>query len=745
MSAPSEDPRLTAYALDALDAGDRAEVEALLAESAEARAFVAQVRETASLLESELLSEAAVPFAREVGAPVAPRRRWGAWAMAAGSGLAAAAALAMVFALERADAPPDAVPATAPGGPADESQLPPAARASSELREAPRETVSAKSTPTPGPTHAVAALREQVVTALDSPRPSQPADGLVDGPAAVTTLPSTLGDDTGTDHARWSVSADQTGLTIAGTPTGAEVVVLAQRERDRHLAQGQAATCGEGTLALLASGKADASKDVALRHLVWAPLGGAEQPSHDAFDHDVEEADFLDPRQTPLSTFSIDVDTAAYSLVRRMLNSGRRPPPGVVRLEELINYFEYDDPAPTDGRPFATRVEIAQAPWAPERRLVRIGIKGREVAADALGPKNLVFLLDVSGSMNQPDKLPLLVNAMRVLLDGLQPQDRVAIVVYAGASGVVLPPTPASDRRRIERALGRLKAGGSTNGGAGIGLAYQLARRHWVSGGVNRVILATDGDFNVGVTNQSELVQLVQAQAQTGVFLTVLGFGMGNLNDATLEKLADRGNGNYAYIDTYAEAVKVLGRQLQGTLVTIAKDVKIQVEFNPARVAAYRLIGYENRALADRDFNDDSKDAGEIGSGHSVTALYEVVPAGGSVPGAAVDALRYQQPPAMAGSDELLTVKLRAKAPDGDTSKPYVYPVRDLGLAFGQASTDLRFAAAVAAFGMLLRGSEHAGDADFRQVMAWAAGALGSDPHGDRRAFLQLVKQAAAL
>jgi Ca-activated chloride channel family protein len=341
-----------------------------------------------------------------------------------------------------------------------------------------------------------------------------------------------------------------------------------------------------------------------------------------------DENDFRRATDDPLSTFSIDVDTASYSIVRRMIREGQRPPVGAVRIEELVNYFTYGYPEPSDGRPFSVTTEVAAAPWAPAHRLVRIGLKAKSIEARERAPDNLVFLIDVSGSMMTPDKLPLLVQSMKLLVDQLERKDRVSIVVYAGNTGLVLPPTSGDRRREIREALDRLSAGGSTNGGAGIELAYATARKSFISGGNNRVILCTDGDFNVGVSNQSELVERIEQHAKEGIFLSVLGFGLGNLKDDTMEKLADRGNGNYAYIDSLAEARKVLVQQAGGTLVTVAKDVKIQVEWNPAQVGAYRLIGYENRMLAAQDFNDDKKDAGEIGAGHSVTALYEVVPQG---------------------------------------------------------------------------------------------------------------------
>jgi len=462
----------------------------------------------------------------------------------------------------------------------------------------------------------------------------------------------------------------------------------------------------------------------------------------------IDESGFRRTAQAPLSTFSIDVDTAAYANVRRFLTGGALPPADAVRIEELINYFAYRDAPPRDGEPFAVHAETFVCPWQPQHELVRIGLKAREIDASARPEANLVFLLDVSGSMSDPNKLPLVKRSLELLVDQLNPRDRVAIVVYAGASGLVLEPTRGDERARILSALEHLEAGGSTNGGEGIELAYALAQAGHRPGVASRVILATDGDFNVGVTSEGELTRLVEKKARGGVFLSVLGFGMGNYKDSMLEKLADRGNGNYAYIDTQNEARKALVEQLSGTLITVAKDVKIQVEWNPALVSAYRLIGYENRVLADEDFLDDAKDAGEIGAGHHVTALYEVVPAGVPAPGGKVEPLRYQTaraPRDAAFGTELATVKLRWKAPDGDESKPLAVAVAAGVTPLAEASADARFAAAVAAFGMLLRDSEHRGNASFDEVVALAQPALRDDPHGLRAEFVSLVRTAQRL
>ena len=464
----------------------------------------------------------------------------------------------------------------------------------------------------------------------------------------------------------------------------------------------------------------------------------------------VRENEFVTAKDNPLSTFSIDVDTASYSNVRRFLDEEIRPPAGAIRTEELLNYFRYNYPQPTRDDPFSVNLEVSRAPWNPERELVRIGLRGRELPAEERGPANLVFLIDVSGSMDEPNKLPLLQRSLSALVENLYDEDRVAILTYAGSSGLVLAPTEGAKKREILEAITNLRAGGSTHGSEGIRLAYETAREHFRKDGNNRVILCTDGDFNVGVTNESELQKLIEKERESGVFLSVLGFGTGNLNDSTMEVLANKGNGNYAYIDSISEGRKVLVEQMGSTLFTIAKDVKIQVEFNPDRVAGYRLIGYENRLLAKEDFSDDKKDAGEIGVGHTVTALYEIIPAGQAVPGSpSVDPLKYQRPEqdanAASTSNELLTVKLRYKAPDGDKSKLMEVPfTADNIPSFDAASEDFRFASAVAAFGMKLRGSPDAGKISWPEIQDIARGALGNDPGSYRAEFLTLVEKVKA-
>ncbi len=483
---------------------------------------------------------------------------------------------------------------------------------------------------------------------------------------------------------------------------------------------------------------------------ILAPQGGKQPPAaqHESegpeeYEH-VPENPFLRVADQPLSTFSIDVDSASYTNVRRFLHLGKLPPPDAVRVEELVNYFPYDYEPPTDGKPFAVHLESSACPWNKEHRLLRVGLKGRIL--EKRPPSNLVFLIDVSGSMDEPNKLPLVQAALRILSRQLTRDDHVAMVVYAGNSGVVLPSTAGNLNGRILDAIEALKAGGSTNGAAGIELAYKIASDNFIKDGTNRVILATDGDWNVGATTHADLLQLITDKAASGVFLTVLGFGMGNYKDGTLEMLADKGNGNYAYVDSLSEARKVLVEQMAGTLCTIAKDVKIQIEFNPARVAGYRLVGYENRMLAKEDFNDDKKDAGEIGAGHTVTALYELIPAGKEVAAPSVDPLKYQAAPApTAPSPEACTVKLRYKEPQGTESALISVPYEDKGGAFDDASNDFRFAAAVAGYGMKLRHSQYAKGYTWDALVEVASGALGADHDGYRAEFLDLVKKAKDL
>jgi Ca-activated chloride channel family protein len=441
------------------------------------------------------------------------------------------------------------------------------------------------------------------------------------------------------------------------------------------------------------------------------------------------------------------VDKASYSNIRRFILRGQLPPPDAVRVEEMINYFTYNYPQPKKEHPFSISTQYVSCPWDSRHRLIHVGIQGKEIAMDNMPANNLVFLVDVSGSMADPNKLPLLQSGLKLLIDQMRSQDKIAIVVYAGAAGVVLPSTPGNQKEKITEALDNLQAGGSTAGGEGIVLAYKTAKDNFLKEGNNRVILATDGDFNVGVSSDGDLVRLIEKKREEGVFLTVLGFGTGNYKDSKMEQLADKGNGNYAYIDNILEAKKTLVKEMGGTLLTIAKDVKIQVEFNPAKVKGYRLVGYENRLLNNEDFNDDKKDAGELGSGHNVTAIYEIIPAGSEELIAAVDSLKYQKnihaPRSV--SNEVMTIKFRYKEPKESVSKLITEVVQDKRTDLLQAPEDVRFACAVAEFGMLLRDSKFKGTASYPGVLALAKASKGKDEEGYRAEFIRLVEMAELL
>jgi len=476
----------------------------------------------------------------------------------------------------------------------------------------------------------------------------------------------------------------------------------------------------------------------------------AQEPKWNTEDYTpIVENEFQTALDAPLSTFSIDVDNASYSNCRRYINDGVLPPPGAVRIEEFINYFDYDYPQPKGKRPFSIQTEIADCPWTNGHKLVHIGLQGKEIAKQNMPASNLVFLLDVSGSMNHYKKLPLLKKAFRMLVQQLDSRDRVAIVVYAGASGVVLPSTRGNNQQAILEALNHLEAGGGTAGAAGIELAYQVAEENFIKEGNNRIILATDGDFNIGQSSDAALKEMIEEKRDKGIFLSVLGFGMGNYKDNKMEILADHGNGNYAYIDNLREAKKVLVEGLTGTIFTIAKDVKIQIEFNPAHVKAYRLIGYENRKLKNDDFNNDKKDAGELGAGHTVTALYEIIPADSEETLASTtDELKYQNrtlSDAAKNDPDWMTVKLRYKQPNADKSQLIVQTCRDENLTWNSSSENFRFSAAVASFGLLLRDSQYKGNLDYKTVAKWIRYNRGKDEHGYRSELLGLVELAETL
>lgn len=487
--------------------------------------------------------------------------------------------------------------------------------------------------------------------------------------------------------------------------------------------------------------------DIPIDQPIVDPDDGDPNLNTEEYDKIVEN-EFLDAQSNPLSTFSIDVDNASYSNVRRFLNYNELPDKGAVRIEEMINYFTYDYPDPKGEHPFSFNTEIADCPWNKENKLIHIGIQGKKLNYKDLKPSNLVFLLDVSGSMEDSNKLPLLRKSFKLLLDELSQEDKVSIVVYAGAAGLVLPPTNATEKNRIMKALNDLEAGGSTAGGEGILLAYKTAKEAYIKGGNNRVILATDGDFNVGTSSTSSLVELIEEKRKDDIYLTILGFGMGNYKDGRMEQISNAGNGNYFYIDNIKEAEKVFVKEMRANMFTIAKDVKIQIEFNPAHVKAYRLIGYENRILQKEDFDDDTKDAGELGAGHTVTALYEIVPTNSDWEVRKSDDLKYQSSEikeSAKNSKEIMTLKFRYKPPESETSIKIEHAVLNKLNALKNSSDNFRFSAAVAAFGMILRESKFKGDADYRLVKELAENSKGKDENGYRAEFISLVKTAELL
>ncbi len=778
----TEDPRLTAYALGELGPRARAEIERLVARDPEARKFVEETR----------------AFARDLGAALAPEeapeldpdrirairlaayenaetrgRAWGwffhpAFAWSAGC----AAALVLIAGL--------AVPASQRARPARHmppeppvpAQAQPALIAGQNAASAPA-TEHLRTTPAP---EAVADIRNLTVR-VDALAGSE---SRLAGPEEKGMLAERAKAQPGADLAISGVKQDE--FDRAGEPAQeivptivsgaskpmpvpaampATAIAAPAPQAGNSLAMGGKPKVATGAYRELLPNDGYADSRVSLKVREEAPvraqnadddglgLAAPGQPRRtfntEGYDR-IEDNPFLETARNPLSTFSIDVDTGSYANVRRFLNQGALPPPGAVRIEELVNYFEYSYPPAPEGKPFSVAVDLAQAPWNSKHVLARIGLKGREIDPAKRPPCNLVFLLDASGSMNQPNKLPLVKESMKILLEQLGPKDRVAIVTYAGASGLALPSTPADQKRNIREAIEELRPGGSTHASAGIHLAYDIAKANFIQGGVNRVILATDGDFNVGITDRDRLLALIADKAKSGVFLTVVGFGMGNLKDGTMEQLADKGNGAYGYIDGEAEARRLFARHATASLVTIAKDVKIQVDFNPAKVRAYRLIGYENRALRAEDFNDDTKDAGEIGSGHTVTALYELVPAGVDMDLPDVDKPKHMKPGGLFGGDkEWMTVKLRYKEPAGATSSKIEEPVSGKPSEWAAAPADFKFAASVAGFGMLLRDSPHKGSASWGMVLENAASGRGADPHGDRGEFLDLVRAAEKL
>ncbi|HMR92382.1 MAG TPA: von Willebrand factor type A domain-containing protein [Chitinophagaceae bacterium] len=591
-------------------------------------------------------------------------------------------------------------------------------------------------------------------------------DGLALAPASVMIKGTTVSTVTGTDG-RYSIKVPDGKTVLIFSAVGYETKEEKIKGRSEINVSLKPATEELEEIVVTANGAAKARKEIQYNYQTQAVTSydkritaippvyeEKREPGYTTYDTEgydrITENIFHKATDQPLSTFSIDVDAASYSNVRRFLNQGQLPPAGAVRIEEMINYFNYSYAQPRGDDPFAIHTEISDAPWNKDHKLVLIGLQGKKIPVENLPASNLVFLIDVSGSMESPNKLPLVKASMKMLVDQLREQDRVAIVVYAGAAGLVLKPTSGDNKTAIKDAIDNLQAGGSTAGGAGIRLAYKTAREFLVKGGNNRVILCTDGDFNTGESSDDAMERLIEQERKSGVFLTVLGYGMGNYKDNKMQKLADKGNGNHAYIDGMSEAKKVLVNEFGGTLFTIAKDVKLQIEFNPAKVQGYRLIGYENRMLASEDFNDDQKDAGELGSGHTVTALYEIIPVGvksGYLK--EVDKLKYQSAPERlspaAMTDEIMTVKFRYKKPDGDNSRLIVHPLRDQHITLNKASDNFRFAAAVAQFGMLLRNSAFKNEASYTSVVNMAKAARGADEEGYRAEFIRLVESASLL
>jgi Ca-activated chloride channel homolog len=749
MKIDANDPRLTAYALGELtDDRERAELESALQESAEMRQLVEEIRQTAAMLADELKNESPIVLTQAQRSRVESRankgNRWfisrPVWAMASAAAVLLLIASVTIYELKHQGtifpqheplitAVQNATaPAPGPSKPEAKKESAAAARGRmlSELAKLKTGLASNK--------NEVPALILSPPEQSNAPLPAQDAE--LGRASATPSTPQAPTQDT--------VLVKAMGGVTEGVIGGA----------DRSVFAGNSYLPKDGV-----------TVDSVRYHQEFPPGGGPRRPwpphppmpypipspggnfNTEAYDY-VADNPFLETAQNPLSTFSIDVDTASYSNVRRFLEGGSLPPKDAIRIEELINYFDYSYKGPTNGKPFAAHFELTETPWKTDHKLLRIGLKAREIEPAKRPPTNLVFLLDVSGSMADANKLPLVQDSMRLLVNQLTEGDRVAIVTYSSDARLALISTGGDQKEKLRAAIDYLRAGGSTNGASGIQLAYETAQKNFIKEGTNRVILATDGDFNVGITNRGDLNRLIEEKAKSGIYLSALGFGMGNYKDATLEMLAKSGHGNYAYIDTLEEAKKVLVQQINATLVSVAKDVKIQIEFNPKRVSSYRLIGYEDRVMPKEDFNDDTKDAGVIGAGHSVTALYEIVPAGKTSAPPAVDPLKYQkqgQSTAAAAGDEMATVKIRYKDPEKDTSQLLEFAIRDSAEKFAEASPDFKFAAAVAAFGMVLRDSPHKGSANMDRALDWAKEGKGADSNGYRQEFIRLIHRAYSL
>ena len=780
------DPKWTAYVLGELDKAESEAVERLLESSEEARALVEDLR-TASVALAEALDEAPVELltpaqrasVRQAADSQTPR--WFAvlpmrWALGLASAAVIAIAVSVVVRMPEpasqiarvAERPADSAASNQPAlggdsstvqpqvvsGPPRQASVPAAGKstqaaqasgsASAPTRNIVPEAVAA------APTESITVVGQAPVVDAQSARQAVVVTGESPGGRAGRTLDNLTLVTPGGAGGRGGggVAGGRGGGVAVGIAGGVEAGIPGRVAGG--VPGGVVAGIPGGVVAPPVLGAVPAGASGGVSDSVTRIRPSTTNESYARTDENA----FVRASQEPLATFAIDVDTASFSNIRRFLNQNQMPPRDAVRIEELINYFTYDYPNPSAGRPIAASMAVTGAPWNSRNRLVRIGVKAREIDRGRRPASNLVFLIDVSGSMNTPQKLPLVKSGLKLMVDQLGENDTVSIVVYASATGLVLPPTRGDRKDVISRALDDLQAGGSTNGGAGIQLAYAQAMANFIRGGVNRVILMTDGDFNVGITSQGDLTRLIEDRAKSGVFLSVLGFGMGNLKDSTMERLADMGNGHYAYIDTLSEARKVLVEEMSGTLVTVAKDVKIQVDFNPAKVEAYRLIGYENRLLRAEDFNNDLKDAGDMGAGHTVTALFEVVPRGGSVPGPSIDPSVFQPAPRSAppttstnnaNSNDLLVLRVRYKLPDAADSTRMDVPLADREVAFQRAEPDVRFAAAVAAFGMILKDSPYKGNATLEWVLDTASGSAGPDRGGYRDEFVSLVRKAIAL
>jgi Ca-activated chloride channel family protein len=788
MKIDANDPRWTAYALgEVADERERAEIESILKESKEMRLLVEEIRQMAGLLKLELQAEPSVQLTGAQRERIEARANTGGrwfglnpvWAV---TGAVAAVVLLSFVTLRQfrqwdtnakeiqiASALPKR-PLPAPRDTSQEhSELSGHLESSKALSSQANEITEADAAAKPHRPIMTAAIPKTIAPAVAEGKAKDERE------AAIPITPAEVRAQAKTPMSESAAFAPVPSpppqpnkpIDMAGVPGGIAGGVgsgvgsgIAGGATGRATNQDRLIVAGATTsFAPVASGLPAVQREEATageaRYPRRIPRRDGPPPikrqpgqfKTEAYDY-INDNPFLDVAENPLSTFSIDVDTASYSNVRRFLDGGSLPPKDAVRIEELINYFDYDYKSPKNDKPFAANFEMTEAPWNPEHRLLRIGLKARVIDPGKRPNSNLVFLLDVSGSMADENKLPLVKESMRLLLDQLTESDRVAIVVYASDTRLLLPSTSGDQKEKIRAAIDRLHAGGSTNGASGIQLAYETARKSFIDGGVNRVILATDGDFNVGITNRGDLTRLIEEKAESGIYLSAFGFGMGNYKDATLEILANKGRGNYAYIDTINEAKKVLVEQINSTLVPIAKDVKIQVEFNPRHVSAYRLIGYEDRIMPKEDFNDDAKQAGVIGAGHTVTVFYELVPFGKSIGKQGVDQLKYQKPPqpsSSANSDEWLTMKIRSKDPEKDKSVLSEFTLKDSGEKFGEASKDFKFAAAVAAFGMALRDSPYKGSANLELALDWAKEGKGSDPHGYRQDFIRLIHRAISI